>query len=183
MRDFQEKNIMSGVKGGIRGAQVKDDSLTGADIDETTLILPQAYHSSGNHTSTSVVYLALPGRNGWSTTFLKREMQLIAPYEGSVTKLFLRPTTGDNVNAAVFQVRTNGNGYQAKDGATNVVTTGNSITANISEGTTEVDFTVVGATPAQIPKGHAFSFAILKAVGAGYGITDAVVVIEWDLST
>jgi hypothetical protein len=171
---------MSGVKGGIRGAQIKDDSLTGADINEGTLILPQSYHSSGNHDSINAIeYLALPGRNGWTTTFLKREMQLIAPYDGSVTKLFLRPTTGDNTNATDFQVRTNGNGYEAKNGATNVVTTTNLITAGISEGTTEL----VLETPAPIPKGHAFSFGLLKMAGSGYGITDAVIVIEWDLSS
>jgi hypothetical protein len=169
-----------GTKAGIRGAQVKDDSLTGDDIAESTLILPQAYHSSGNHDSINAIeYLALPGRNGWTTTFLKREMQLIAPYDGSVTKVFLRPTTGDDINASEFQVRTNGNGYEAKNGATNVVTTINTITLGISEGTTET----VLSTPAVIPKGHAFSFGILKSAGSGYGITDAVIVIEWDLSS
>ena len=177
-----------GVKSGIRGEQVKDDSLTGADIAESTLILPQAYHSSGNHDSINAIeYLALPGRNGWTTTFLKREMQLIAPYNGRVTKAFFRPTTGDASNVCFFQVRTNGDGYEAKNGATNVVTTSNSITLGISEGTTEIIFpeydedTDTGQAP--IPKGHAFSFGLLKMVGSGYGITDAVIIIEWDLST
>ena len=168
-----------GTKAGIRGAQVKDDSLTGEDIKESTLVMPQSYHSSGNQTSTSVTYLAMPGRNGWSTNFLKREMQLIAPYDGVVTKVFLRPTTGDATNTCLFQVRTNGDGNEAENGATNVVTTTDMMTIDIDEGTTEV----VLSTPASIPKGHAFSFAIWKQSGTGYGITDAVIIIEWDLSS
>jgi hypothetical protein len=168
-----------GVKGGIRGDQVKDDSLTGADINETTLILPQSYHSSGNQTSTSLTYLALPGRNGWSTSFTKSNMQLIAPYDGAVTKVFLRPTTGDNTNDCFFQVRTNGTANTCEDGQPGVVMTDNQISVPDSRLTAEITL----AAPPSIPKGHAFCFAILKELGAGYGITDAVIIIEWDLST
>jgi hypothetical protein len=50
-------------------------------------------------------------------------------------------------------------------------------------GTQIRDDSVTGGGPAPIPKGHAFSFAILKAAGSGYGITDAVIIIEWDLSS
>ena len=174
-----------GVSGGIRGEQVKDDSLTGKDINESTLIMPYPYASSGNQTSTSLVYLALPGRNGWSTSFSKANHQLIAPYDGSVTKVFLRPTTGDNVNACLFQVRTNGDGELAKNLEASVVTTSNWLLAGDDEGTTE--FILEGDDdndgPAPIPKGHAFSFGILKMSGSGYGITDAVMIVEWDLST
>ena len=173
------------MSGRIRGTQIRDDSVTGDDVDESTLVMPMAYHSSGNQTSTNVTYLALPGRNGWSTTFLKREIQLIAPYNGTVTKVFLRPTTGDSSNASYFQVRTNGDGEPARDGENNVVTTTNIMTVGVDEGTTEVVFESpgTGGGPAPIPKGHAFSFAILKAAGSGYGITDAVIIIEWDLSS
>ena len=163
----------------IRGGQVKDDSLTGADIAENTLILPQTYHASGNHNSTSVVYIAIPGRNGWSTSFVKNQFQLVAPWDGAVTKVFLRPTTGDSNNTCIFQVRTNGDGNEAKDGATNVVTTSDMATVGVDEGTTEI----VLSTPAPIPKGHAFSFAIFKASAGSYGITNATILIEWDLST
>ena len=41
------------MSGRIRGTQIRDDSVTGDDVDESTLILPQAYHSSGNHNSES----------------------------------------------------------------------------------------------------------------------------------
>ena len=173
-----------GVAGGIRGTQVKDDSLTGDDINESTLIMPQTYHASGNSgNSNNPYYIAIPGRNGWSNTFTKAQMQLVAPYYGIVTKVFFRPTAADPNSADYFQVRTNGDGNEAKDGATDVVTTSNMATVGVDEGTTELDFTVVGATPAPIPKGHAFSFAIFKGSPGSYGITNATIVIEWDLST
>jgi hypothetical protein len=171
---------MSGVRGGIRGEQVRDDSLTGQDINESTLILPQVYHASGNSGNTSnVTYIAIPGRNGWSTTFSKAQMQLVAPYDGKVTKVFLRPTTGDSSNTCLFQVRTNGDGNLAKEGETNVQITEAVMIAAVDEGTAEL----IMPTPASIPEGHAFSFAIKKGAGLGYGITDVTIIIEWDLSS
>ncbi len=163
---------------GIDGTQIRDDSVTGDDVDEFTLKIPQAYHSSGDHSSASIVYLALPGRNGWSASFSKANHQLVAPFNGMVIKVLLRPTTGDNINACIFQVRTN---YEniAENGEPNVVQIDNSITASTSEGTTEF----ICNPPVSITKGHAFSFAILKGSGTGYGITDATIVVEWDLST
>ena len=163
----------------IRGGQIRDDSITGDDVNESTLILPQTYHASGNHNSLSVVYIAIPGRNGWCTSFVKNQFQLVAPWDGIVTKVFLRPTIGDGNATCFFQVRTNGDGNEAKDGATNVVTTTDEATVGVDEGTTEI----VLSTPAPIPKGHAFSFAIFKPSAGSYGITNATIVIEWDLST
>ena len=177
---------MSGVRGGIRGEQVKDDSLTGQDINESTLVVPQAYHASGNHgNSHNVTYIAIPGRNGWSTTFTKAQMQLVAPYDGMVTKVFLRPTVGHVDEACFFQVRTCGDGQTCEgDGAAITVTT-NTITADVDRGTTGVVFDSgeTGDGPVPIPKGHAFCFALRKLEGDGYGITDATIIIEWDLST
>jgi hypothetical protein len=171
------------MSGRIRGAQIKDDSVTGDDVNESTLILPQAYHSSGDHNSTSIVYLAIPGRNGWSTNFLKREHQLIAPYDGTVTKVLIRPQTGDSLNGAYFQVRTNEDGNTCEDGEDGVVTTTKLCTLPTSEGTTEVVLNPATGEQAPIPKGHAFCFALLKLTGGGYRYTDAVIVIEWDLSS
>ena len=169
-----------GIGGGIRGAQVKDDSLTGDDINESTLIMPQTYHASGNSgNSNNPYYIAIPGRNGWSNTFTKAQMQLVAPYDGIVTKVFFRPTAADPNSAAYFQVRTNGDGQEAKSGQSQTVTTTNMMTLDVDEGTTEV----VLSTPAPIAKGHAFSFAVWKPSGTGYGITDVTIIIEWDLST
>jgi len=162
---------------GIRGGQIRDDTITGEEVNEDSLILPQAYHSSGNHNSTSIEYLAIPGRNGWNTSFLKNEHQLIAPYNGMVTKVLLRPTTGD-AGVAKFQIRTNQDGNTTAAGATNVQLVEHDIYATVSEGTAEL----VLATPTPITKGHAFCFGIEKS-GTNYGVTDAVIIIEWDLGS
>lgn len=165
------------MSGGVKGEQIRDDSVTGADVNESTLILPQFYHASGNVGSSGTpTYIATPGRNGWNTSFQVNEHQLIAPHDGTVTKILVRPTTASG-DAGSFNIYTNSSSGSAIAAGAHPV-----ISIDLSYGGDAETVEIILPTPAPIAKGDAYCFAIEKPA-PGYGITNVVIAVEWDLST
>ena len=166
----------------IKGKQIKDDTITGDDVNESTLILPQMYHSSADYTGNAITYVSMPGRNNWSGSFLTRQHQQIAPFDGKVAKVMLRPTNGDVSNSVMVQLRTNINGHTIENGATNPEYSITDFTLTCANNHSTVEFTVAD-NQGFITKGHAFGFSLLKNSGGNFGHTNFVAVIEWDLGS
>ena len=164
----------------IKGKQIKDDSITGDDVNESTLILPQMYHSSADYTGSAITYIAMPGRNNWSGSFLTRQHQQIAPFDGKLTKVMLRPTNGDASNSVMVQLRTNSNGNTIENGQQNATITDFTFTCANNHSTVEF---AVADNQGFITKGHVFGFSLLKNSGGNFGHTNFVAVIEWDLGS
>jgi len=162
----------------IKGKQIKDDTITGDDVNESTLVLPQMYHSSGDHNSNSIVYISMPGRNNWSGSFLTRQHQQIAPYDGKVVKYMIRTANGDSSNSVMVQLRTNSNGNTIENGQPNSTISDSTISCPNANETVEF----VPSTPPSITKGHVFGFSLVKN-GTNYRNTNFVAVIEWDLGS
>ena len=165
---------------GITGKQIRDGTITGDDVNESTLILPQMYHSSADYTTSGITYVSMPGRNNWMTSFTTRQHQQIAPFDGKVTKVMLRPTNGDASNPVMVQLRTNINGNTIENPTSGGSITDFTLTCANNHSTAE--FTVAD-NQGFITKGHAFGFSLLKNSGGNFGHTNFVAVIEWDLSS
>ncbi len=116
----------------------------------------------------------MPGRNNWLRTFTVRQHQLIAPYNGTVTKFMIRPSVGDASDPVIVQVRTSGDGGTVENG----IVTNHSMLCSRNNATVEL----VLATPVELTKGHAFGFSLVKN-GIMYRQTNFVAVVEWDLSS
>tara|TARA_B100000287_G_scaffold131019_1_gene123184 strand:- start:36 stop:542 length:507 start_codon:yes stop_codon:yes gene_type:complete len=167
---------------GITGKQIRNDTVTGDDVNESTLVLPQVYHSSAdyNNNNNAIVYISMPGRNNWTTGFTTRQHQMIAPYDGKVVKFMLRPTTGDGSNNVTVQLRTNPAGNTVENDPGNTDLSMAEFQFLCANNHATVTFTP--STPPSITKGHAFGFALKKS-GTQYGHTNFVAVIEWDLGS
>ena len=163
----------------IKGKQIKDETITGDDVNESTLVLPQMYHSSADYTSNSIIYVSMPGRNNWQSSFTTRQHQQIAPYDGKLIKVSIRPTNGDASNSVMVQLRTNSNGNTIENGQPNATITDFTLTCANNHSTVEF----IPSTPPSITKGHAFGFSLLKNSGSNFGHTNFVAVIEWDLGS
>ena len=120
----------------------------------------------------------MPGRNNWITTFTARQHQQIAPYNGKLVKVMLRPANGDSNNDVTVQLRTNSDGNTVENGQNPTMT---EFTFRCNNNHSTVTFTP--STPPSITKGHAFGFSLLKNSGGNFGHTNFVAVIEWDLSS
>ena len=153
--------------GKIRGEQVKDDSLKGADIDESTLVLRHVYsvkYSKSDNTDQAYVRWNANGSNSSPGVNNK----FIMPGSGSLKKVLIRSTSV--MGSTMISL------HKASDGTTDLSTTRiDPQTVNISSADTVVTATF---SSANFNAHDIIGISVIPT--SAHGNVDMAVIIEMD---
>ena len=155
----------------IRGAQVKDDSITGADVDEDTLLIKHVFRSKYTYTSGSELIYIRWNSSGSNTSL-------------GVNNRFVVPATGKLKNVLIRSDGTPGSTeiglHKASNGTENVSGTAvEAQTVNLSTANTVVTATFTDS--ASFTANDIICLSVNPA--SNHGNVDLTIIIEFDFSS
>ena len=91
----------------IKGSQIRDDTVTGDDVDESTLVLPYFFHSKYTATSSNNKVWIRPKDNG-SNTSPGVNNKFVVPSNGKLKYVLIRSTHTPGSTEIGFHKSSNG---------------------------------------------------------------------------